>query len=160
MPAIEGAQRPFWMHQLVEYLIGVVLISVSVQLPNPAVPAVLGLLVIVNSAITKGAAGAFNMIGRRLHRLLDVALMILLVVMAFQPWFSSDSTGRIVLPAIAFVMFFVWLNTDFTDRAERKKRRAARSSGRSRDSSEELGRKAGRLVGDGVNAARRWQKKR
>lgn len=156
MPRIEGAQRPFWMHQIVEYLIGVVLISVSIQLPNPALPAVLGLLVMLNAAITRGGAGAFALIGRRLHRVLDVVLMLLLVAMAVQPWIESDSTGRIVLPAIAFVLFFVWLNTDFSDRVTRRERKAASGS----RSSEELGRRAGRVVGQGVNAARRWSKKR
>jgi hypothetical protein len=38
MPAIEGAQRPFWMHQVVEYLIGIVLIGAAFQLPEPVVP--------------------------------------------------------------------------------------------------------------------------
>lgn len=156
MVEIQGAARPFWMHQLVEYLIGIVLISVSVQLPTPAVPAALGLLVIVNAAITKGGAGAFALIGRRLHRVLDVVVMVLLVVMAFQPWFSTDATGRIVLPAIAFVLFFVWLNTDFSDREARRAKRSSQGG----DTSERIGRKAGRVVGDGVNAARRWQKKR
>ena len=43
MPAIEGAQRPFWMHQIVEYLIGLVLIAASFQAPKPMVPAVMGM---------------------------------------------------------------------------------------------------------------------
>ena len=38
MPAIEGAQRPFWMHQVVEYLIGIVLIGAAFQAPEPVVP--------------------------------------------------------------------------------------------------------------------------
>ncbi len=155
MVEIHGAGRPFWMHQIVEYLIGLVLIGLAVQLPNPAVPAVLGLVVIINAAITKGAAGAFNLVGRKAHRALDVVVMVLLVAMAVQPWISSDTTGRIVLPAIAFVLFFIWANTDFGERSERRARRSAQSA----DSSEELGRRAGRIVGQGVNAARRWQKK-
>jgi uncharacterized membrane protein YkvI len=155
MVEIQGAGRPFWMHQIVEYLIGMVLIAAAFQSPEPTVQAVMGLVIIVNAAIARGAAGAFNLVGHKLHRVLDVVIMVLLVVAALQGWVDVDSTGRIVLPAMAFVMFFIWLNTDFTDKATR---RAGRSS-KERASSEEVGRKAGRMVGDGMNAARRWQKK-
>ena len=150
MVEIKGAGRPFWMHQIVEYLIGMVLIAAAFQSPEPTVQAAMGLVIIVNAAIARGAAGAFNLIGHNLHRVLDVIIMVLLVVAALQGWVDIDSTGRIVLPLMAFVMFFIWLNTDFTEKTRSSKPRA---------SSEEVGRKAGRMVGDGVNAARRWQKK-
>ena len=153
---IEGAQRPFWMHQLVEYLIGMVLIAAAFQSPKPAAQSVLGLAIIINAAITKGGAGAFKLIGRRTHRIIDVVLMVLLVVGAVQRWVDVDATGRILLPAIAVVMLFVWLNTDFSTPDDRRKRRTARA----RPESEEIGRKAGRAVGDGVNQVRRWRDKR
>lgn len=151
MIEIERARRPFWMHQLVEYLIGIVLVSLAIQSPTPAVPAVMGALVLVNSAVAIGPAGAFRLVPRRLHRSLDLVVMVLLVAAAVQPWFDVESTGRLVLGAIAFVLFFVWFHTDFDDREQRRERRAARA----RPSSEELGRRAGRIVGDGVNAVRR-----
>lgn len=155
MPRIEGAQRPFWMHQIVEYLIGLVLIAAAFQSPEPTVQAVMGLVVIIDAAIAKGAAGAFNLVPRKVHRWLDVVVMLLLVAAALQGWVDVDATGRLVLPAMAFVMFFIWLNTDFSGKETRRSRKSAKN----RESSEEIGRKAGRAVGDGVNAARRWQKK-
>jgi hypothetical protein len=107
MPAIEGAQRPFWMHQVVEYLIGLVLIGASFQAPKPAVPAVMGMLIMLNTAIAKGPASAFPLVGRTVHRWLDVVVMLLLVAALFQPAFDVDSTGRLLLGAISFVMFFI-----------------------------------------------------
>ena len=149
---IERVQRPFWAHQLVEYLVGIALISVAVQQPQPALPALLGAVVLLNAAVAEGAAGAFRLVGRRLHRILDLVVVALLVVAAVQPWVSLDNVGRLVLGGVAFVLLFVWFHTDFTERAPR----ASRSAG-SRTTSENLGRNAGRLVGGGVNSLKRWK---
>lgn len=154
MVQIERIQRPFWSHQLVEYLVGIGLISASVQMPQPAVPAVLGLIIILNAAIAKGAAGAFRLTGKRLHRQLDLVVMVLLVVGAVQPWISIDNVGRMLLGGVAFVMWFVWFHTDFTEKVPRAERKAASAE---RPSSEALGRGAGRVVGGGVNSLKRWK---
>ena len=188
MPAIEGAQRPFWMHQIVEYLIGIVLVGAAFQAPRPAVPAVMGILVIANAAIARGPASAYPLVGRKVHRWLDVVVMVLLVAAALQPAVDTDSSGRLMLFGIAFVMFFIWLNSDFTHKADRKKTKQApkaapktapkadtavqqaptaetsaskarQSEPRPRSGSDEIGKKAGRAVGDGVNAAKRFGKK-
>lgn len=164
MPAIEGAQRPFWMHQIVEYLIGIVLIGASFQAPNPAVPSLMGGLIVMNAAFARGPAAAFPLVSRRVHRWLDVVLMLMLVAAAFQPAFAVDSTGRLLLCSITFVMFFIWLNSDFAEKAVSKKNKKqvkqARQERLARPQSGELGKKAGRVVGDGVNAAKRMNKKR
>lgn len=146
---IERVQRPFWMHQVVEYLVGIALISIAVQQPQPAVPALLGALVLLNAAVAKGAAGAFRLVGRRLHRLLDLVVIGLLVAAALQPWFSLDNTGRIVVAAIAFVLLFVWFHTDF---AERPARVPVRDGGRTL--TDDVSRGAGRVVGRGLSALR------
>ena len=117
MVEIERVRRPFWTHQLVEYLVGIGLISAAVQMPQPAVPAVLGLVIILNAAIAKGAAGAFRLAGKRTHKLLDVVVMLLLIAGAVQPWISIDNTSRLMLGGVAFVLWFVWFHTDFTEKS-------------------------------------------
>ncbi|NND74728.1 MAG: hypothetical protein HKN44_06935 [Ilumatobacter sp.] len=159
MPVIEGAQRPFWMHQVVEYLIGLVLIGAAFQAPEPAVPAVMGVVVMGNAAIAKGPVSAFPMVGRQVHRWLDVMVMALLVGAAFQPMFEVDSTGQLLLCGIAFVLLFIWLNSDFSEKAARKVNKSALRESIARPESEEIGRKAGRAVGRGVNTAKRLGKK-
>ena len=149
----ERALRPFWMHQLVEYIIGLVLITAAVQQPQPAVPALLGLLVMLNSAITVGPLGAFRVFDRHLHRYTDLFVIAALLIGAAQPWFDLDNVGRLLLVAIAVVLGFVWFFTDFATKDERKARRAARA----RPASEELGQQAGRFVGDSINTAKRWK---
>jgi len=154
---IERVRRPFWIHQVVEYLIGIGLISASVQLPNPAVPALLGLLVILNAAIAKGSAGAFRIAGRRTHRTLDLVVIGILVFFAVQPWTSVDSTGRLLIGAIAFIMWFVWFHTDFEERTTRAERKAARQAAQGPRGSEDIGRQAGRVVGGAASSVRRWK---
>ena len=155
MVQIERVQRPFWTHQLIEYLLGIGLISAAIQMPQPAVPAVLGLVVILNAAITKGAAGAFRLAGKRVHKQLDVVVMLLLIAGAAQPWVSVDNTSRLLLVGVAFVLWFVWFHTDFTEKVSRSERKATSEVGR--PSSEDIGRGAGRVVGGGVNSLKRWK---
>jgi hypothetical protein len=152
MVEIERVQRPFWTHQLIEYFVGIGLISAAIQMPQPAVPAVLGLVIILNASIAKGAAGAFRLAGKRVHKQLDVVVMLLLVGAAVQPWVSVDNTSRLLLGGVAFVLWFVWFHTDFTEKAPRVKERHA-----GRPTSHDIGRGAGRVVGGGVNSLKRWK---
>jgi Ca2+/Na+ antiporter len=157
MVQIERVRRPFWTHQLIEYLLGVGLISAAVQMPQPAVPAVLGLVIILNAAITKGAAGAFRWSSKRVHRQLDVVVMVLLVAAAAQPWVSMDNVSRLLLVGVAFVLWFVWFHTDFTEKVPRAERKATKATEAAKPSSEAIGRGAGRVVGGGVNSFKRWK---
>jgi hypothetical protein len=156
MAETERARRPFWIHQVVEYLVGIGLISASVQLPDPAAPALLGLLIVLNAAVAKGSAGAFRLVGRRLHRTLDLVVIGVLVFFAVQPWFSIDATARLLIGAIAFILCFVWFYTDFAEQPTRAERRAAKAARGPRDSTE-IGRRAGRAVGNSVNSLKRWK---
>lgn len=154
MVEIERVRRPFWAHQLVEYLLGIGLISAAIQMPQPAVPAVLGLVIILNASIAKGAAGAFRLAGKRAHKQLDVVVMLLLIGGAVQPWISMDNMSRFLLGAVAFVLWFVWFHTDFTEKVPRGARTPADAP---RPTSEDIGRGAGRAVGGGVNSLKRWK---
>jgi hypothetical protein len=150
---VERALRPFWMHQTVEYVIGIVLIALAFQSPRPTLPSVMGLLVLINAAITIGPAGAFRLVPRGVHRWLDVGVMAILVAAGIQPWVSVDATGRLLILLIALVMFAVWFHTDFATRQQRTARREARA----RPDAEERGRRAGRMLGEAVNSVKRWR---
>jgi hypothetical protein len=156
MVEIERVRRPFWVHQLVEYLLGIGLISAAIQMPQPAVPAVLGLVIILNASVAKGAAGAFRLAGKQAHRRLDVVVMLLLVAGAVQPWISIDNISRLLLGGVGFVLWFVWFHTDFTEKVARSERKAAANDA-PRPTSEDIGRGAGRAVGGGVNSLKRWK---
>jgi hypothetical protein len=143
------AKRPFWMHQIVEYILGIALIASGLQSPTPIVPGVLGLLIIANAAITKGPVGAFRVLSKKVHRVVDVFLIVLTFVAAFQPWLETDSGVRLIVVFIGVVYAFVWWQSNFAERVKREK--VSADGGRSA----EVGRIAGRLVGNGVNVVRR-----
>ena len=158
------ANRPFWLHQAVEYLIGAVFISSSIQSETPAIPAGLGVAVMLNAAFTHGPAGAFKVLHTKVHRVIDVVIIAAVLVAAVQPFVPVGDNARLLLVALAVVLAFVWWNTDFASSAERRERRSrrreARAAQRSVDlpSGEDLGRSAGRVVGTGINMIRRRKK--
>ena len=108
--------RPFWLHQLAEYLIGMVLIAMGLQSPDPVVPTVAGGLVVLNAAFVEGPLGAFRAISRRTHRRLDLVVIGLLVVAAVLPWLEVDNTSRVTMVVIAVVLAVVWWNSSFERR--------------------------------------------
>ena len=113
VPDEQRSRSPFWLHQLAEYLIAAVLIASAWYSPEPLVQAVLGTLIIINAAFADGAAGAFRVVDRRIHKWFDVVIMALLLIAAVRGWVDVDTTGRIALPTMAVLMFLLWFNTNF-----------------------------------------------
>ena len=130
---------------------GFALVGFGFQDTDPTVPAVVGVVVIVNAAVVHGPFGAFRLIGRRVHRWIDLVVMAFLVFAALQPWFAVSSLGRLVLLAIVVPLAFLWWYTDWHERPERARRRADRAVPRSDD----LGRAAGRKAADVYKAGKR-----
>jgi uncharacterized membrane protein YhaH (DUF805 family) len=154
-------KRPFWLHQLAEYILGIALVAVGIQSPTPAVPAVVAAVIIVHAAITKAPLAAFRVIDRRLHRVIDVGVLAFEVLAAIQPIFSIEGTTRLIMLMIAGVHAFIWWQSSYTERVRRPKVAAAApttetTAGRSGD----IGRSAGRLVGNGVRVVREAKAKR
>ena len=142
-------KRPFWMHQVVEYILGGAMIAIGLQSPTPLLPSLVGALIMLHSAITIGPVGAFRVITRGVHRVVDVAVIATEVAAGLQPWIHLESGSRIIMVGIALVHLFVWWNSSFATRV--KTPAVSAEGGRST----EIGRIAGRLVGNGVNAVRR-----
>lgn len=175
-------KRPFWMHQLVEYILGGALVASGLQSPTPLVPAVLGGVIMLHAAITKGALAAFRVIDRRLHRVLDPFVIALCMVGGLQPWVSVESSTRAIVIGIAVVHLVVYFGSSFTERTKTPKTpkaaggastttassgtapaggaaaSAAAASSADGDRSTDLGRTAGRVVGAGVNAVRKMRR--
>ena len=158
VPKAERARRPFWLHQAAEYLVGVSLIAQGLQAAEPWVPGLAGGLIVVNTAVVRGPLSAFSIVGRRVHRVLDVVLIAGLAVGAFLP--GVDTPMRFVLAAFAVVLGFVARYTRYETRHERAVQRRGRASDVADtpgDRAEEVGRRAGRLAGEGVKA---WRARR
>ena len=142
------------MHQAAEYLLGGVLVAQGLQSPTPAIPALAGGLIMLNAAIVRGPLAAFRVVGRGMHRVLDVVVALTVMGLGIQPWVSVEGTTRVIIVVIAGIMLFIAWQTNYAER--QRVRTVVAVEG---DRSVEMGRKAGRFVADGVNAARRLKKK-
>ena len=158
-------KRPFWMHQAAEYVLGAVFIAQGLQSLTPVVPSVMGGLVMLNTACAKGTLSAFRIFGRRMHRVLD-AVVVVVVVAAVQPVVSVDNSTRLIMGMLAFVLAFVWWKSDFSESAKTlrvaavKHGRAPPVSRADGTRADAIGRTAGRLAGKGVNLYRTARLKR
>lgn len=180
-------KRPFWIHQVAEYVLGLVLVAQGLQSPAPLVPSLAGGLVVVNAAIVRGAPlSAFRLVSRTMHRVLDVVVLAIIVVLIVQPWIEVIAADRLIMAGIAVVMGFVWLNSNFAEKRPKQPKQPkqpqqpqqAQQAEQNQDQPRaplppptgqavdpgpgvgaDLGRKAGRLVGNGINAAKRYGKR-
>ena len=89
--------RPFWLHQVAEYLIGLALVAMGLQSPDPVVPTVAGGLIVINAAMVDGPLGAFRAVSRRTHRTIDLVLIIGLVVAAVAAMAGVDNASRVIM---------------------------------------------------------------
>ena len=150
----QAGKRPFWAHQLVEYILGAALIASGLQSPLPIVPAVVGGFILVYAAATRGAMAAFRLIDRRVHRIADPVLVVFQIAAALQPWVSVDNGTRVIMIGIAVVHLVVWLGSSFAEKEKRATAATKTPAGPPVDRSTELGRSAGRLAAKGVRAVR------
>src|SRR4051794_11759208 len=171
-------KRPFWLHQMAEYILGLALVTVGVQSPTPLMPCIVAMVIILHAAITKAPLAAFRVIDRRLHRVIDVGVIAFEVLAAIQPFVSVEGTTRMMMLAIALVHAFIWWQSSYIEKVKRKALApdpvAASSAGPSgtpaspsaapapapAGRSADIGRSAGRLVGHGVRAVRDAKAKR
>ena len=113
------------MHQIAEYIIAAVFIAQGLQSRTPAIPSLLGALVLINAACAKAPAAAFRLVDRKLHRVLDLFVIGAIIVMAAQPVISLDNKTRLIMSVLAFVLAFVWLGSDFSPVVPREQTRTA-----------------------------------
>ena len=156
-PATVG-KRSFWLHQFAEYVIGASLVATGVQSPTPMVPTLVGALIVVNVAVCDGPLGAFRRVSRRLHRLGDIGLLVVLVATSFVG--GVDTGVRIIQLSVALVFAMVVLRTDYRAPVRRSRggdadrdpssERTAPSGSRADD----VGRRAGRVAGTAAAKAR------
>lgn len=150
-------KRPFWMHQIVEYILGICLVASGTQSPTPVVPSVLGGVVLLYAASTRSAVAAFRLLPRRLHRVGDPTLVGVILIGALQPWIEVDLGTRFIIGGVAVVYLVVWWQSSYTERVPRSARVAQSTDGdaSTAGTATEVGRRLGRVVAGGISAARR-----
>ena len=112
--AMASNGRGFWMHQFVEYFIAGGLVMMSAQLKEPTIPAAMGLIMLVNAAITDGFLSAFKWISRGVHRVFDWLIIIACLVLSFVA--DIETNGRLALLGVGVVLGVIVLGTNFAKR--------------------------------------------
>ena len=146
---------PFWIHQIVEYGIGVMLIFQAVQSPRPVIPLFAGLAVVVLAATADGPAACFAVVPRPVHRILDVIVLVGLLVVAVVFGDDMGGAGQILLVLGALSLGVLTLRSDYRPKTARVKAERPPAQEVGSERAETIGRGAGRLVGRGVQEYRR-----
>ena len=149
---------PFWMHQLMEYGLGLALL---LQAPHAELPLVLlasGAGIIILGGTAKGPLAAWRGVNKRTHRRLDLACALVALVVAVVFWSRLGVTSGGTLVVVAVFLLLLASSVDVRERPPRTW--PGRGSGPSAPlDSEEVGRAAGRVVVKGVQAYRNRKKR-
>jgi hypothetical protein len=118
---------PFWAHQLAEMLLGVVLLIEGARTgQHTAVLFTMGAALLVLSLCSDGALGAWPLIGRRVHRVVDFTAAAVLAALPFV--LSLDAAlAIVVLEAAALGMVWLALRTNWTPKRGRSASRPVRT---------------------------------
>jgi hypothetical protein len=139
----------FWIHQLVELLLGILLMVQGARTgEHTAVLVTLGGLLLLLALCSDGALGAWPWIGRRLHRVLD---LVAVAILALSPLvLGLDHLLPIVIVEVAAgAMLWLALRTDWPSSAPEPQPVAGGS-----EATEPWARKLGSAVGGAVEKAR------
>ena len=140
MPA--PGKRSFWLHQLAEYVVGGALLATGLQSPKPLIPVIVGTLIVLNAAIVDAPFGAFRLVGRRLHRILDYIVLGVAIVACAAP--GMDVSTRLVQILIVIVLAVVVWRTDYSAPLPKVKQAVSPSP---EGKADEIGRLAGHTAG-------------
>ena len=112
----ERAKYPFWVHQVVEYVLGFFLFLTAIRLIGASMVHALacGLLFVGLAAVSKGPLAAFRWLGRKAHRAAD---LVLIVFLAASPLLlRMDNVGMIILfEALALAQAVLVRRTAYVD---------------------------------------------
>ena len=88
------------------------MLASGLQSPKPLIPAIVGSLILLNTAIVDAPFGAFRLVGRRLHRILDYIVLGIATVACAAP--GMDLATRLVQILIVIVFAVVVWRTDYS----------------------------------------------
>ena len=153
MPASPPSTKlPFWIHQALEYLCGLLVVSQAIHSSSVALPVMAGAALILLGATADGPLAAYRLVARGAHRVLDmVAIVLLAAALAI---FGRHGDGvEVSLVVVAIVVLIALLfRTNYAPKPVKVRRADRRPADVAADDgglSEEVGRKAGRAVAAG-----------
>ena len=134
---------------------GLVLVAAGVQSPDPLFPTLAGGLIVLNAAVVNGPLGAFRLVSRPQHRILDLVVAGMVAATALLPFLEIEGMSRATMLVVSVILGFLWFGTNFETRPEAARRRSETRAALAGDRSEAIGRTAGRLVARATAEARK-----
>ena len=154
-PDGERARVPFGIHQAIEYLLGVFAFTslARVEPRSAALCAGAGVFLLLLPALSGGTLGVAQLLGPRLHRVLDYAAV---PVLASSPWWSGvgwGGGGVWVVEALAIALLWLARATSYRRREPAPPVAPPSGSSASAGAARAAGRLAGTLGRKGPRAA-------
>ena len=114
--------RPYWLHQVAEYVVGLILLLLITRVDADAVPllAAGGVLVLVNTAISGPPAGCVRVVSRPVHKWADVGVVIALVVIPIAFHDRASTNVWFAMIGCAVVLLVVRLTTNYAVKPKRE----------------------------------------
>ena len=147
-----GNKLPFWIHQAVEYLVGLLVLFEAAHTHQAAIGLGAGVLLLLLASAGQGPLSAFRKVPRHVHRIGDLALMVLLAAVAVVFRSKLGSAGVGVLVVVVVVLAGLAWRTDYRPPQARVPLRQRIP----KVDAERVGRGAGKAVGSAAVAGRSW----
>jgi hypothetical protein len=96
-PSAGVGKLPFWIHQLVEYTVAILIASEGARSGKPLVPMIGAVTVLVNAAVADGPGAAFRWVPRKVHRVFDLVVAAGLVLAGIVLRSRAGSIGQVIL---------------------------------------------------------------
>ena len=94
-------RKHLWLVQLLEYGIGFAIAWSASRASEPLVPAIVAGAVICNAAIVKAPLSAFRVTGPQVHRLIGIALAVVILAVAIFVDVDAGTKALLVVGALA-----------------------------------------------------------
>jgi hypothetical protein len=88
---------PFWVLQVLEVVVALILVDVSIHVHDPGLLLVAAVALVVLALIADGPLGIFRIVNRHLHLLMTIGVAALVALAPTVPGFRPDIEGIIVL---------------------------------------------------------------
>jgi hypothetical protein len=148
----------FEVHRVVEYLLGLSLLSLALHQGGPMIVAGAGLGVIALAATTRGRLGILHWWSATVHRVLDLVVLAMLVLIPLVPGAGGAVTAVFVEPTAAALLLLM-VRTDYRSHRRTSAAPAAAEGPGVDATARQLGHAAGRLMSASRAAlARRGEK--
>jgi hypothetical protein len=116
-----GAQgRGFWLHQIVEYIIGIGTLFLAGQSSEPLWPAIIGAVILLNAAMSDGAMSAYRVIPRQVHKIID--WLVIVGAIAASILADHDVQARVSLLGVGLILAVIALGTNYVGKGARSAR--------------------------------------